>query len=102
MAPAIGGPAPHSSICRPTPNENTSRPQSCACIIEGRKKPSVERGPKLSAETRLPQSRITSGVRQVINFEAVTADMGTSWARRLGASVLHRGNADKLLPQMDS
>ena len=52
---------------------NTSRPQSLACDIGVRKKPSVARGPKLIMETRQPHSTITSGVRQPI-VEALEAD----------------------------
>src|ERR1700752_1548090 len=98
MAPAIGCPAPHSNICSASASAKTSRPQPCACVIGVRKSPSVERGPKPSADTSAPQARITTGVRQVINFEAVMADMEASWAQQLGASVLHQGNADKFLP----
>ena len=52
---------------------NTSRPQSLACDIGVRKKPSVARGPKLIMEMRQPHSTITSGVRQLI-VEALEVD----------------------------
>ena len=43
---------------------NTSRPQPLAAVIGVRKKPKVERGPKLIGPIRQPQMTMTSGVRQ--------------------------------------
>ena len=50
------------AIARP----KTSRPQPFACDCGVRKKPSVERGPKLIMAMRQPHSTITAGVRQPI------------------------------------
>src|SRR5688500_1839831 len=106
MAPAIGCPAPHSNICKARPRENTSRPQPCATDTGVRNSPSVERGPKPSADTAAPQTRITAGVRQVINFEVARTVMknsgGSAVARdALRASLLFQRNADKFLFRMD-
>ncbi|MGH6784272.1 MAG: hypothetical protein ACREBP_06550, partial [Sphingomicrobium sp.] len=66
MAPANGWPIPQRMFCIANANPNTSRPQSLACDIGVRKKPSVARGPKLIMEMRQPHSTITAGVRQPI------------------------------------
>ena len=64
-APANGCAAPHSSISIASASANTSRPQPLAAVIGVRKNPKVERGPKLIRPIRQPQTRMTSGVRQV-------------------------------------
>src|SRR6266536_1899478 len=66
MAPANGWPIPQRMFCIANANPNTSRPQSLACDIGVRKKPSVARGPKLIMEMRQPHTTITAGVRQPI------------------------------------
>src|SRR5215471_1031493 len=73
MAPANGWPRPQRMFWIASASPNTSRPQSLACDIGVRKKPSVARGPKLIMEMRQPHSTITSGVRQPI-LEALEAD----------------------------
>src|SRR5215471_9663423 len=73
MAPANGWPRPQRMFWIASASPNTSRPQSLACDIGVRKKPSVARGPKLIMEMRQPHSTITSGVRQP-SVEALEAD----------------------------
>src|SRR5215813_7144782 len=73
MAPANGWPRPQRMFWIASARPNTSRPQSLACDIGVRKKPSVARGPKLIMEMRQPHSTITSGVRQP-SVEALEAD----------------------------
>src|SRR5262249_46793028 len=51
-------------FCRASASENTSRPQPFAVDIGVRKKPSAERGPKLTSEMRQPHSTIRAGTRQ--------------------------------------
>ena len=51
-------------------NANTSRVQPFALDIGERKKPSAERGPKLSTQMRQLTSTIASGVRQPAGFAA--------------------------------
>src|SRR5262249_60221659 len=68
-----GGARPQRRFWSASASPNTSRPQSLACDIGVRKKPSVARGPKLIMEMRQPHSTITSGVRQPI-VEALEAD----------------------------
>src|SRR5262245_10646420 len=65
MAPAKGWPIPHSRFCSASENAKTSRPQPLACDIGVRKNPSDERGPNARADTRQPQSAMTSGARQL-------------------------------------
>src|SRR5262245_35710919 len=81
IAPAIGWPSPQSRFCSATASPNTSRPQPNSRLIGWTKKPSDERGPKLSNAIRPPQTMITSGVRQVASPEdgrrsPVAADIG--------------------------
>src|SRR5215510_11639560 len=66
MAPANGWPRPQRMFWIASARPNTSRPQSLACDIGVRKKPSVARGPKLIMEMRQPHSTMTTGVRQPI------------------------------------
>src|SRR5262245_44414905 len=73
MAPANGWPRPQRMFWIASARPNTSRPQSLACDIGVRKKPSVARGPKLIMEMKHPHTTITAGVRQPI-VEAREAD----------------------------
>src|SRR5215471_15492034 len=73
MAPANGWPRPQRMFWIASARPNTSRPQSLACDIGVRKKPSVARGPKLIMETRQPHSTGTNRVRQPLR-EALEAE----------------------------
>src|SRR5215469_9235272 len=73
MAPANGWPRPQRMFWIASARPNTSRPQSLACDMGVRKKPSVARGPKLIMEMKHPHTTITTGVRQPI-VEALEMD----------------------------
>src|SRR5437660_5663489 len=66
MAPASGWPSPHSRFCTASAGANASRPQACAWESGVRKKPRVERGPKVIMPMRQPHTAMTAGVRHVI------------------------------------
>src|SRR5262245_12527985 len=79
IAPANGNAAPQSRFCTASAIAKTSRPQPFACDRGVRKKPSAERGPNATIETRQPQIAITAGVRQPTDGRCVVAglmDMG--------------------------
>jgi len=63
MAPAKGWPMPHNRFWIASAKANTSRPQPFASDQGLRKKPSVDRGPKVRIAIRQPQMTITAGVR---------------------------------------
>ena len=63
-APANGWPAPHSSISIASASAELVAAPAVGGVIGVRKKPKVERGPKLITPIRQPQTRMTSGVRQ--------------------------------------
>src|SRR5712691_2895792 len=63
MAPAKGWPMPHNRFLIGSGRANTSRPQPFASDQGLRKKPSVDRGPKVRIAIRQPQMTITAGVR---------------------------------------
>ena len=65
IAPEIGWPNPHNRFWIANARPNTSRPQENSRLIGCRKKPKVERGPKVSMPIRQPHTTITSGVRQL-------------------------------------
>src|SRR6516165_266880 len=73
MAPANGWPRPQRMFWIASARPNTSLPQSLACDIGVRKKPSVARGPKLIMEMKHPHTTITTGVRQP-SVEALETD----------------------------
>src|SRR5262249_53135867 len=75
IAPANGNAAPQSRFCTASAIANTSRPQPFAWDSGVRKKPSAERGPKATIETRQPQIAITAGVRQPTDGRWVTAGL---------------------------
>src|SRR5262245_11198154 len=66
IAPANGWPMPQRIFWIARANPNTSRPQSLACDMGLRKKPSVARGQKLIIEMKQPHTTITTGVRHPI------------------------------------
>src|SRR5258705_13970232 len=63
IAPANGNAAPQSRFCTASAIAKTSRPHPFACDSGVRKKPSAERGPNATMETRQPQITITAGGR---------------------------------------
>ena len=64
MAPTNGCAAPHSRFWIAIASANTSRPKPSSWLIGWRKKPKVERGPKVRIAIRQPQATMTAGVRQ--------------------------------------
>src|SRR5215470_16767276 len=74
-APANGNAAPQSRFCTASAMAKTSRPQPFACDSGVRKKPSAERGPNATMETRQPQIAITAGVRQPTEGRCVAAGL---------------------------
>src|SRR5215475_10701498 len=75
IAPANGSAAPQSRFCTASAMAKTSRPQPLAWDSGVRKKPSAERGPNATMETRQPQIAITAGVRQPIDGRCVAAEL---------------------------
>src|SRR5262245_1265757 len=63
MAPAKGWPNPHSRFWIASASAKTSRPQPLAFDRGVRKKPSDERGPKVSTEIEQPHRISTAGTR---------------------------------------
>ena len=74
---------PHNRFWIASATEKTSRPQWCSCDSGVRKKPSEERGPKLTMAIRQPQTTTTKGVRQPIVSAAFPAAPGNDIAARL-------------------
>src|SRR2546421_6244257 len=68
IAPAKGCPSPHNRFWIASASANTSRPHPFAWDSGVKKKPSEERGPKLSTEIRQPHRMMTAGVRQDIGL----------------------------------
>src|SRR5882672_1473192 len=90
IAPANGNAAPQSRFCTASAIAKTSRPHPFACDSGVRKKPSAERGPNATVETRQPQITITAGVRQPTDGRCVAAglvDMGLLQVKAEGGAL---------------